>query len=69
MDKPQWPGRLESSEALGKSMINIANAQKRVGVSRRTIYNWLIGGKLRYTRTAGGQIRIDAESLYGGGDS
>ncbi len=35
-----------------------------VGVSRRTIYNWISGGKVDYVRTAGGSIRIFADSLW-----
>ncbi len=35
-----------------------------VGVSRRTIYNWLASGKLEYVRTAGGSVRIFADSLW-----
>jgi excisionase family DNA binding protein len=35
-----------------------------VGVSRRTIYNWIAGGKVQYVRTAGGSVRIYADSLW-----
>jgi excisionase family DNA binding protein len=35
-----------------------------VGVSRRTIYNWLSSGKLEYVRTAGGAVRIFVDSLW-----
>jgi excisionase family DNA binding protein len=35
-----------------------------VGVSRRTIYNWISAGKVEYVRTAGGAIRIFADSLW-----
>jgi excisionase family DNA binding protein len=35
-----------------------------VGVSRRTIYNWMAGGKIEYIRTAGGSVRIFADSLW-----
>jgi len=35
-----------------------------VGVSRRTIYNWISAGKVEYVRTAGGSIRIFADSLW-----
>jgi predicted site-specific integrase-resolvase len=33
-------------------------------VSRRTIYNWISAGKVEYVRTAGGAIRIFADSLW-----
>ena len=35
-----------------------------VGVSRRTIYNWISAGKVEYVRTAGGSIRIFVDSLW-----
>jgi len=35
-----------------------------VGVSRRTIYNWLSSGKIEYIRTAGGSVRIFADTLW-----
>jgi excisionase family DNA binding protein len=35
-----------------------------VGVSRRTIYNWMAGGKVQFVRTAGGSVRIYADSLW-----
>jgi len=35
-----------------------------VGVSRRTIYNWITAGKVEYVRTAGGSIRIFTDSLW-----
>ena len=39
-------------------------AAQLVGVSRRTIYNWLASGKLEYVRTAGGAVRIFVDSLW-----
>ena len=50
-------------------MVSIKQAQALVGVSRRTIYNWLKAGKLRYRRTASGSIRIDQASLWAGEES
>lgn len=44
--------------------VTVDEAARLVRVSRRTIYNWLKAGKLRYTRTAGGRIRIDSGSLW-----
>lgn len=35
-----------------------------VGVSRRTIYNWIQANKVEYVRTAGGAIRIFEDSLW-----
>ena len=39
-------------------------ACEAVGVSRRTIYNWISAGKVEYVRTAGGSIRIFADTLW-----
>ena len=44
--------------------ISIKEAQALVNVSRRTIYNWLASGKLRFKRTAGGSVRIYPSSLW-----
>jgi excisionase family DNA binding protein len=41
-----------------------AKAAKLVGVSRRTIYNWLASGKIEYVRTAGGSVRIFVDTLW-----
>ena len=35
-----------------------------VGVSRRTIYNWIASGKVEYIRTAGGSVRIFVDTLW-----
>jgi len=35
-----------------------------VGVSRRTIYNWMAAGKVQYVRTAGGAVRIFEDTLW-----
>jgi excisionase family DNA binding protein len=40
------------------------NACALVGVSRRTIYNWITAGKVEYVRTAGGSVRIFVDSLW-----
>ena len=44
--------------------VSIMRAAQLVGVSRRTIYNWLASGKLDYVRTAGGSVRIFVDSLW-----
>jgi excisionase family DNA binding protein len=45
-------------------MVNIAQACAIVGVSRRTLYNWMNAGLLEIKRTAGGSIRIVEASLW-----
>jgi excisionase family DNA binding protein len=44
--------------------VSIIKACDLAGVTRRTIYNWLKAGKLEYTRTAGGSVRIYSETLF-----
>lgn len=51
--------RLENEPEL-----TIDQAADIMGVARRTIYNWIETGKLRYRRTAGGSIRIYRASLF-----
>jgi excisionase family DNA binding protein len=47
-----------------RKTISIMKACDLVGVSRRTIYNWLSSGKIEYVRTAGGSVRIFADTLW-----
>ena len=49
---------------IERQTISIMRACEVVGVSRRTIYNWMAGGKVEYVRTAGGSVRIFADSLW-----
>jgi excisionase family DNA binding protein len=51
---------------LDRQTLSIMKACEVVGVSRRTIYNWMAGGKIEYVRTAGGSVRIFADSLWRG---
>lgn len=50
--------------ALDRKTVSIPRACELVGVSRRTIYNWIAGGKVEYVRTAGGSVRIFADTLW-----
>jgi excisionase family DNA binding protein len=66
-----WTGRSPvPADAHGKEApmdrqtLSIMKACEVVGVSRRTIYNWISAGKVEYVRTAGGSIRIFADSLW-----
>ena len=49
---------------MERKTLSIMKACETVGVSRRTIYNWIAGGKVEYVRTAGGSVRIFADSLW-----
>jgi excisionase family DNA binding protein len=56
---------------IDRQTLSILQACAHVGVSRRTIYNWINSGKVEYVRTAGGAVRIFADSLWrspGGAD-
>ena len=44
--------------------VSIMQACVLVGVSRRTIYNWMAAGKVQYVRTAGGAVRIFEDTLW-----
>jgi excisionase family DNA binding protein len=50
--------------AMDRQTLSIMKACEAVGVSRRTIYNWIAAGKVEYVRTAGGSIRIFADTLW-----
>lgn len=47
-----------------RETVTIEKARALVGVSRRTIYNWLHDGKVEYVRTAGGSVRIFVDTLW-----
>ncbi len=49
---------------IERKTVSIVRACEVVGVSRRTIYNWIAGGKVEYVRTAGGSIRIFVDTLW-----
>jgi excisionase family DNA binding protein len=49
---------------LERTTVSIPRACELVGVSRRTIYNWIASGKVQYVRTAGGSVRIFADTLW-----
>jgi excisionase family DNA binding protein len=54
---------------MDRQTLSIMKACEAVGVSRRTIYNWISAGKVEYVRTAGGSIRIFADTLWRDGAS
>jgi excisionase family DNA binding protein len=49
---------------LDRKTVSIPRACELVGVSRRTIYNWIASGKIQYIRTAGGSVRIFEDTLW-----
>jgi len=58
------PIATHGGKALERKTISIMKACELVGVSRRTIYNWLSSGKIEYVRTAGGSVRIFVDTLW-----
>jgi excisionase family DNA binding protein len=54
---------------MERQTLSIMKACEVVGVSRRTIYNWISAGKVEYVRTAGGSIRIFADTLWRDADA
>ena len=54
----------EAYSQVERKTISIMKACELVGVSRRTIYNWLSSGKIEYVRTAGGSVRIFVDTLW-----
>lgn len=55
---------VEANSPVERKTISIMKACELVGVSRRTIYNWLSSGKIEYVRTAGGSVRIFVDTLW-----
>ena len=49
---------------VDRKTVSIPRACELVGVSRRTIYNWIASGKVEYVRTAGGSVRIFVDTLW-----
>jgi excisionase family DNA binding protein len=64
--RAQTAPQLSSRRAMitDRQTISIMKACELVGVSRRTIYNWMAGGKVEYVRTAGGSVRIFVDTLW-----
>jgi excisionase family DNA binding protein len=54
----------EQHMMIERKTISIMKACELVGVSRRTIYNWIASGKVEYVRTAGGSVRIFVDTLW-----
>lgn len=49
---------------VGEEWLTPSQAAHRMGVSRRTIYNWMEDSKLIFKQTAGGTRRILASSMW-----
>jgi excisionase family DNA binding protein len=62
--RPLVPGLAMRVMITDRKTISIMKACELVGVSRRTIYNWIASGKVEYVRTAGGSVRIFVDTLW-----
>jgi excisionase family DNA binding protein len=62
--RPQGQGFVAGGRNVERQTVSIMKACELVGVSRRTIYNWIAAGKVEYVRTAGGSIRIFVDTLW-----
>jgi excisionase family DNA binding protein len=51
-------------KTVERKTLSIMAACELVGVSRRTVYNWINAGKVEYVRTAGGSVRIFEDTLW-----
>jgi len=47
-----------------EQLLSINEAAAAVGVHRRTIYRWIVGGKLEVHRTVSGKVRIRYADLW-----
>jgi excisionase family DNA binding protein len=52
------------SPTTAKPTVNVQQACEAVGVSRRTLYNWMRDGKVQYVENAGGKRRVIYETLW-----
>lgn len=51
-------------EHNGRRVLTIEEACRRVGVSRRTIYNWIQAKRVEVVRTTTGHVRIYEDTLW-----
>lgn len=64
-DPPYVPSEnTGASMYQGRQTVTIKQACELVGVSRRTIYNWINQGLIETIYTAGGSQRIIADTLW-----
>lgn len=58
-----------SSPPTGKRIVSLMQACDIIGVSRRTLYNWIQDNKVDWVRTASGSIRIVEDTLFNHNDT
>lgn len=47
-----------------RDTVSITKAMELTHVSRRTLYLWMLNGKVEWVRTAGGSRRIFTDTLF-----
>ena len=57
-----------ATATANREIVTIMQACDIVGVTRRTMYDWIAAGKVSYIRTAGGNVRIFADTLWRDGE-
>ena len=50
---------LDKKKHNKRGLLSVTLYAKKMGCHRQTVVNWVRSGKLKHTRTPGGQIRID----------
>ncbi len=51
------------AEGIPDDLSSISGGARKIGVSRRTIYNWIEAGKIELYRTAGGSPKVSMGDL------
>jgi excisionase family DNA binding protein len=59
---PLGRSQTEDGSQVGRS-VSLDHAARILGVSQRTVYNWIRVGRLRTIRTIGGSQRVLLDSL------
>jgi excisionase family DNA binding protein len=55
---------VSEDELAPRAVMSVNDVCAFVGVTRRTVYNWVAADKVEYVRTPGGRLRIFADTLY-----
>jgi excisionase family DNA binding protein len=50
-------------EIFGRQRVNTVKAAEIAGVTKRTIYNWMVAGRIEFVRTPTGNVRIYVDTL------
>ena len=61
---PHVGGWVSDAVRHDRQLVNSVQACRIAGIKRSTLYLWVQLGKVETTRTAGGQLRIYADTLF-----